>query len=108
MLLLGLVSSKKAALESSVAAPGQVRGVMMPWLTRTTLSCTFIDGSSVYQTEPSTAGPCANRRSAEPLAVVGERFETPALFAGGIIYFALIALLYRRTSAGIPRGSRLP
>jgi putative OPT family oligopeptide transporter len=54
------------------------------------------------------AGIVVGSGSAEPLAVVGERFETPALFAGGIIYFALIALLYRRTSAGIPRGSRLP
>jgi putative OPT family oligopeptide transporter len=43
--------------------------------------------------------------SADPLALVGERFETPALFAGLIIYFALTALLYRRTSGGIQAGS---
>jgi putative OPT family oligopeptide transporter len=40
-----------------------------------------------------------------PFALVGDGFATPALIGGGIIFLALIGLLYRRTAmvAGAPR-----
>ncbi len=45
------------------------------------------------------AGIVAVSGSDSPLAVVGDGFATPALIGGTVLFFALIALLYRRTMA---------
>jgi putative OPT family oligopeptide transporter len=39
-----------------------------------------------------------------PFALVGDSFATPALIGGAIIFFALIALLYRRTMSMVARS----
>ena len=39
--------------------------------------------------------------NSSPFALVGDGFAVPALIGGGIIFFAVIGLLYRRTVARV-------
>jgi putative OPT family oligopeptide transporter len=47
------------------------------------------------------AGIVAGSGKNEPFALVGDGFATPALIGGAVVFFAVIALLYRRTVTGI-------
>jgi putative OPT family oligopeptide transporter len=49
------------------------------------------------------AGIVAASGKSEPFALIGDRFETPALIGGTIVFFILIGALYRHTMAGVSR-----
>jgi uncharacterized oligopeptide transporter (OPT) family protein len=46
------------------------------------------------------AGIVAASGTSEPFALVGDNFATSALIAGTVVFFGLLAYLYRRTRAG--------
>jgi hypothetical protein len=40
-----------------------------------------------------------------PFALVGDNFATAALIGGAVIFFGLVALLYRRTMTAVSRSN---
>ncbi|HTI31728.1 MAG TPA: oligopeptide transporter, OPT family [Sphingomonas sp.] len=59
------------------------------------LASGFIVGDGLFGV--ALAGLIVATGSGTPLALVGESFATPAIFAGALLFAALVALTYRRT-----------
>jgi len=52
------------------------------------------------------AGIVAGSGKNEPFALVGDGFAAPALIGGAVVFFVLLALLYRRTMTGIVSSAK--